>query len=394
MSDRYSRDSGRDSGRNPGRGYAGRGDDRDRDSGRGGRDSGRGGSASRFTYQARDPEEAKRRAEGGGDDFDVYLRREITFFKPADRDNAIRILPPTWEGAKHYGMDVHVHYGVGPDRQTYLCLHKMKGERCPICEERAEASRKGDEEYAKELAPKRRVLVYVIDRNNEREGPMAWAMPQGLDQDITKVSIDRRTGAVLYIDHPDEGFDVFFEKNGTGIKTKYEGVSIDRNPSRLGSDAWLDFAMDNPLPDQLVYYDYDRISEEFGGGGGEQRTGRDRDDRGRSRGGRDDPPPRDEPRQERGRVGPRESTRSEEPELTWDSIHAMVGKELDALVELKGLTNIDPNKAESDMQLADWICEDLNITQQATRTRVAVRGESAADPQDRLAQMREQRDRR
>lgn len=377
--------SGRGRDRDDSRSSRGRGDDREERGGRGGRDrdddrssrSSRGGRSG-FVYHKRSADDVKKRAEhGGGSDFDVYFNRDIKMYKPKDGDNTIRILPPTWEGAEHYGLDVFVHYGVGPDRQTYLCLHKMKGEPCPICEERQRAQRSGDEEYAKELEPKRRVVVYLIDRDAEKEGVQAYAMPQGTDQDIVKISVDKRTGEVFGIDNPDEGFDVMFERTGTGIKTRYEGIQLARRESSLGNDDWLQFAVDNPIPDQLVYYSYDRIAQEFGGSG-EHRESRDRDDRSDSKSKQRD----DEPRQ-RGR-----SRDADEPELTWDGVHAMTSRELDDLVEAKRL-DIKPNDANDDEELADWICEDLGIKKETPRrTRVQAEEPDKGDVKDRFRRMR------
>ena len=244
--DRSSRTRGRDSDDRPSRG---RGDDDDRGSSRRGRGDdddrgGRRGGGRSYSYETRSPDQARKRSEQGGNDFDKILVDTVKMWKPNDGPNTIRLLPPTWKKPEHYGYDIFVHYGVGPDRQSYLCLHKMKGEPCPICEERTEAQRHGDEKYAKELEPKKRVLVYLVDRDHEKDGVQAWAMPWTVDRDTVKISTDRRSGEVLPIDHPEEGYDVLFEKKGAKDRTEYLGNAIDRRDSPLGKQDWLDFAMD------------------------------------------------------------------------------------------------------------------------------------------------------
>lgn len=398
-------------GREEERGGRDRGDDRGGHGRDEGRSSGRGAS---YEYKARDDGDSKKRAASGGGDFDKMLVDSVKVWKPNDGDNRIRIVPPTWKDAKHYGLDVYVHYGIGPDRQSYLDLFKMKGEPDPITEEytilKRDADGKNDEDDAKELSAKRRVLIYLIDRDHEKEGVQAWFMPAGLDQDIVKVSIDKSSGEVLPLDHPEDGYDVSFEKNGTGIKTKYEGVSIARRSSPLGKSEWLDYAVENTLPDQLNYFDYDYIAKIFNGGGshkgGERSTGsreersgsgndRDRDGRDHQdsdRGGRERVSTGDNDRSSsrirdeapsRGR-----SRASEEP--TWDSIHSMTGSELDAMVEQEKL-DIDPGKAKDDEDLADWICEEMKIKKVEASSR-----RSAAKPdeglEDRLSRMRSNRD--
>jgi len=273
------------------------------------------------------------------------------------------------------------------------------------------------EDYAKEIAAKHRVLVYLIDRDNEKDGVQAWPMPSGLDRDIVKVSVDKASGEVLQIDHPEDGYDLTFEKNGTGIKTKYEGVAIARRSSPLGKASFLDFAMDNPLPDQLQFYDYDHIAKVFSGKGAHKEKSRD-DDRG-SRGGRDRderPSPRDrdrdddrgsrnEPQGRRREIDPddvpdrgrdagrggRDRSTTDTP--TWDSVHGMTGQELEDLIDQEGL-KINPNDAKSDDELADWICEDLKIEKTETRRRASTRDDPPDDdrPSDRLRRMRQSRD--
>lgn len=376
---------------------------RDRDDSRGGRSSGRGS----YEYQARDGDSARKRATQGGNDFDKVLKEHIKVWKPNDKDNRIRILPPTWPDAKHFGFDIYLHYGVGPDRGTYLCLEKMQGEADPIAEEYAivkrDARNEDDDKYAKELQAKPRVLVYLIDRDHEKEGVQAWMMPAGLDKDIMKVSIDKASGEVLQIDHPEDGYDVTFEKNGTGMTTKYEGAAIARRSSPLGKDEWLEFAIDNPLPDQLVYFDYDHIAKIFNGGGSHKggKESRDRDDadsrssssrddhRSSSRDadsgrGRDDSRGRDE-----GSSRSR-SRASEEP--TWDSVHEMTPEELEDLIDSEKL-DIDPKDAKDDEDLADWICEEMKLKKVERSSRRAVAEDKPKeDVADRLKRMRSGRD--
>lgn len=412
------RGSSRERGRDRDDDRADRGRSRDRDDDRGGRSSSDRGRSGGYTYQRRDSEAAKKRAESGGKDFDTFVDSSVNFFKAHDGINTVRFLPPTWDDAQHYGVDIHVHYGVGADRQTYLCLNKMKGEKCPICEERAEAVRQGDDAYAKDLAPTRRVLVYLIDRDNEKDGVLAWAMPQNLDRDVVKVSTDRRSGEVLPIDHPDDGYDVIFEKKGAKMRTEYLGVQVDRRDSPLGKDAWLEYAQDKPLPSILQYYSYEHIKGVFtgggvsrgdDGGGKRDREERDRDDdrsRDRDRGrDRDDGRDRD-----RGRDREREDARSSRDdrgsrgrsdEPTWDSVHAMRPRELEALIDEMRLP-INPKEAKDDADLADWICEELKLKKPAEpareertsreRVRTDDRGGERDEVDEKLERMRSRRD--
>jgi len=380
-----------------------RGRDRDADDDRssrrgGGRESSSRGSSSRgYSYAKRSVEQVNKRAAMGGKDFDSFIEDGVPVWKINDGANTIRILPPTWDKPDHYGLDVWVHYGVGPDEQSYLCAQKMKGEPCPVCDERDRARRdREDEDYIKELEPTRRVLVYLVDREHESNGVQVWASPWTIDRDITKVSVDRRTQEVLPIDDPEDGYDVEFDRTGKGRNTKYVGVAIARRESPLGKREWLDFAVDKPLPTILVYHDYDHIAKVLGGGGS-HRTRVDKDDSRDTRGrDRDEKPSRDD-RDDRGRGREREARSShgadsKDDALTWDSIHAMEGPELDALVDEEKL-DLNPDKFDSDADLADAICDAMNIKDEPPPRRGSSRREEKPEPdaRERLRGLRDSR---
>ncbi len=376
-----------------------RGSDRDEEE----RGSSRRGGGSSYEYVARSAEQTRSRASKGANDYDKIIKDGIKTWKPNDGDNRIRILPPTWKKPEHFGLDIYVHYGVGADRGQYLCRHKMLGEADPINEEREkfkasmDPDSKEDQKYLKDLEAKRRVGVYLIDRDHEKEGVQFWAMPWTIDRDIVKVSVDKDSGEVLPIDHPDDGYDITFEKSGAKDRTEYNGVAIARRSSPLGKDAWLEFAQENPIPEILQYFPYEDIAKAFGGVGAHKEKGRgsDRDeDRGRDsdRRGRDDdrdPPARggrdrDEDRPARG------ASRDDPPALTWESIHEMTLRELKDVIEDEDL-DINPKEAKDDEDLADWICDELKLEKKKASGRRAV-DNSDDEASDKLRAMRNRRE--
>ena len=226
----------------------------------------------KFKYQERSREALQKRSEQRATKFDSPYKDGIQLYKAVDGENAIRILPPTWDNAEHYGMDVYYHYGIGEDQQTYICPAKMNEGDCPICIEAKtiKPKTKEDEELLRQLKPGKRVLVWVVDRNNEEAGPMLYPMPWTMDKDISAASIDSRTGEILHVDSPDNGFDIFFSKQGTGITTKYNGIRIDRRESPLHSDAsvvgeWLEYISDNPINSIYQVYSFETIDRAFSG---------------------------------------------------------------------------------------------------------------------------------
>tara|TARA_R100001480_G_scaffold74640_4_gene85219 strand:+ start:5102 stop:6019 length:918 start_codon:yes stop_codon:yes gene_type:complete len=226
-----------------------------------------------FSYQENDAAAGRRMSSGGGG-FDNPLKGDQKSFKVQDGKNRVRILPRTWsddEGPRHWGYEVWVHYGIGADNSTYLCLKKMKGERCPICEERERLAAASLEDDAKQIRPVKRVIAYVIDRKNEHEGPMVWWMPATkVAAEIADRSDDAETGRLLKIDHPEEGYDVTFKRSGQGLTTQYTAVDIARTPSAISEDDdelddWLDQIVDAPLPSLLNYFDADYLEQVFAG---------------------------------------------------------------------------------------------------------------------------------
>lgn len=221
------------------------------------------GRSSGFSYKPRSEKNVKDRAEQTGGKFDSIFLPGFDSFRPKVGDNAIRILPPTWEGDhEHYGMDIWVHGFVGPENGSYLCLSKMKNKPCPICDAARETKDAGEAEEAKKLEAKRRVLVWILDRDGEDpDKPILYSMGWTTDRDIAALCHNKKTGKVLLIDHPDEGYDIQFKRKGTkATNTEYYGWQVDRDSSPIcdkskTQEEVLEFITENPLTDVLKYFD-------------------------------------------------------------------------------------------------------------------------------------------
>jgi hypothetical protein len=207
----------------------------------------------------------EKRATRQGGNFKGIIKDDCKTWRPAKGDNCVRILPPTWEDPDHYGIDVYVHYNVGPDKATVLCLNQMKHKPCPICQAKVRADREKDEDLAKQLAARSQTLVWMVDIKDKAKGPMVWAMAYTVERDIAKLSKDRQTGELYLLDHPDEGYNISFDRDGEGLHTKYSGWQLGRRPTSIEPE-WLDYVMEYPLPECLVWRDYDEVKELFEGG--------------------------------------------------------------------------------------------------------------------------------
>lgn len=310
----------------------------------------KGSSASRFQYKPRSAEEIRQRASRQIGSRDSFFDQKVEFFTPKPGDNVVRIFPPTWEGAGHYGIDLFVHYSIGADESAYLCRDKMKGEKCPLCEERVRASAAGEEELADELKPRMRVAVWVIDRSQEGRGPLVWNMPAGLDKDICNLAQDKQTKETYFIDNPEEGYDVSFTREGKDQRTKYTGIQIARRASPLSDDPdttekWMEFVAARALPGLLVYREYDEIKAAFAG----QAPNKPEGDAPAAKGGdgkeaktakRGEPKPEDKP--------------------SWGEVHGLGEAELSAMIDDLKLTVPDDGFTSLE-GLQDWMCEQLEV---------------------------------
>jgi hypothetical protein len=232
-----------------------------------------------FKYRGRSDKTIHERANRRGGTFDSYTDEKHPRYKVRDGLNQLRILPWSWgddpelvkKWGDSWGIELIVHNNVGPDKSTYLC-NRMRGKRCEICETRNELA-DDDEEAAKEIKPGLRILAWVIDRDEERVGPQLYAMPQSkVEKELQARSRDKKTGAGILIDDPDDGFDISFIKEGSKLTTTYRAVDIDRDPTPLHDNSktmakWLDYIDEFPLPSVLKFYDNDYLESILQGKG-------------------------------------------------------------------------------------------------------------------------------
>ena len=220
----------------------------------------------KFQYQQRDASSNRKRAEQWSNERQSYLSDHVKMWKPKEGANIIRILPPSWPKADHFGLDIYVHFSVGADGGAFLDLKKMKNEPDPIAEEVAMLRAAGEEDAAKTLDSKKRVLVYLIDRENERDGVMMWAMPWTVDRDIAVAAKNPRSKNPLFIDDPDKGYDLIINRTGTKRQTEYQ-VQIDRESSPLDlTDEMIDLLETRPLPNCLIFATYEQKESAFKSG--------------------------------------------------------------------------------------------------------------------------------
>jgi hypothetical protein len=224
----------------------------------------KGTSSPKFKYRERDADSVKKRAEQDSGAFDSIFKSGIDTWRAKVGDNLIRFVPPTWEDPDHYGFDVWVHSYVGADNGSYLCPKKMLNKRCPLCEAQKEAADAGETEEAKQLKATKKVAAWIIDRDDDNPTPQIYLMSWTMDRDIAALCHNKRTGKVLMIDNPDNGYDLTLKRAGAGLKTRYFGQAIDRDPSPMmddqkASNKVMEYVDDNPIPSTLAYKDIEYL---------------------------------------------------------------------------------------------------------------------------------------
>jgi hypothetical protein len=280
----------------------------------------------KFVYKPRTAADIQQREKmSSNQEFDSVVASDIPVYKVKDGINKLRFLPPTWPDAKHFGFDIFVHYALGTEgKSSYTCAAKTKQEPCAICEQNAILAKEGGEVSN----PVRRVATYVIDRDSESEDVQLYIMPPSLDKEICTLTLSTETGEVLLIDDPEEGYDVSFAREGSGLKTKYTGIRIARRSTPLGAngDDWLEFIVSRPVPSVINVYDSNHVKEALYSLNGFSKSP------------------------------------SKKGGLSWDKVHAMSLEQLTELIEDNNLT-VDADQADNKADLADWICDELGIKQ-------------------------------
>lgn len=222
-----------------------------------------------FKYKPRAIESWDKHANQSGSNFIGFIKDEFQTYSIRDGENHGRICPPTWDNPEHYGIEVHVHYKVGPQNATILCLAKMGKGKCPECELRAALEDAGRPD-ADDHKPNRRIAVWWVDRKEQdvKKQLQVWAMPWTADKDISKIAKDPLDGSLYHLDDPENGYDIFFDVTGNGKNApkQYGAFQLARRSTSI-SDEHLQYVVDHPLPTTLMWRTYDEVKKLIEGDG-------------------------------------------------------------------------------------------------------------------------------
>lgn len=185
-------------------------------------------------------------------------------WKVTDKSHKIRLLPsyPN-DNINFYGMIVYIHTNVGVNNNQYLCLKKMKNQKCPICEQQV-VLWDTEPEMAKDLYPQTRYLVWVIDLSIEKEkqNSLIWSCPKTAMDDILGISYKKSTDEILNLSNVDDGIAIYFdrEKKGQTSFSQYKNFQLDDKVTVV-KDEWLEAICS--FEEVLHYATYDEIQSDF-----------------------------------------------------------------------------------------------------------------------------------
>lgn len=218
--------------------------------------------------------------DGSGKFKSIFIKEAIgnvPFWKASEEEHFINIIPffagknnpNVKEGKLTHTLDIQVHRKVGVNEDSYICLARTFGKKCPICEEQAELRKQDDydEKYVKTLNPTRRVIynVEVLDSDKEqRKGIQLFEVSHWLfEKELVELAKKPKGGGFILFSDPDEGKTVFFRKKGNGpTNTEYKAFRFEDRTEPV-SDEILDAAL---VLDEIIHIPtYDEVKNAFYG---------------------------------------------------------------------------------------------------------------------------------
>lgn len=151
------------------------------------------------------------------------------FFTPQEGRNVIRVLP-TWAEGKRFYVKIYGHW-INAKKTSYLCLNKMKGEKCYLCEVMEVLRDAGERKKAGQLTPSVRYHMQVIDRKNPEAGVQIFNAGSTIFQSIGLLLDDEDWKDLLDLE---KGTDLVLERTGQGLDTDYPSTRPRKNPSPAG----------------------------------------------------------------------------------------------------------------------------------------------------------------
>ena len=192
-------------------------------------------------------EEREKAAKGRTQKGAQYINTDLAQFTPIDGSNCVRIVPPLADDAMAtlWGIDVWTYYLAG---KGFLSPTTFDPRAQNIVLEAYKRVKADDPEEAKrlQLGGTRKTILFILDFGDGGKEPelKVWSAPPGLVDEFIRVAKNRRTGKLVALEDPEEGYCIFFDRIGVGKKTEYKGVTLDKEP----------YPLDESLLDKIPYF--------------------------------------------------------------------------------------------------------------------------------------------
>ena len=168
-------------------------------------------------------EEREKAAKGRTQKGAQYINTDLAQFTPIDGSNCIRIVPPLADDAMAtlWGIDVWTYYLAG---KGFLSPTTFDPRAQNIVLEAYKRVKADDPEEAKrlQLGGTRKTILFILDFGDGGKEPelKVWSAPPGLVDEFIRVAKNRRTGKLVALEDPEEGYCIFFDRIGVGKKTE------------------------------------------------------------------------------------------------------------------------------------------------------------------------------
>lgn len=192
------------------------------------------------------------------------------YWTPKEGKNQVRILPP-YSKAGVWMFELSLHYGFTDDedrKRAYPCLRQWKGEKCPACDAISELKKvDGGSKAADRMRPRSKYYVNLIDRRIGEDKVFIYGFSGKAMNAIMSYDDDEEDYGD--ITNPKKGFDIVVEKEGSGLKTRYD-IRIKPKPTPAGDFADL-FDLEAEIPNEisaremadLIQVQYSELLEDF-----------------------------------------------------------------------------------------------------------------------------------
>lgn len=183
------------------------------------------------------------------------------FLSMAQGVNTIRILPEVGD-MEFFFQPVGRHYFPGSERKKYVYCPRFTSEGklpCPVCELVDDLYKQGDKEMGKELRLSRQWWMNVINRKDQKAGPLIFTPGETIYQAITGYVSDSDYGDIF---DPEEGCDIKVERDGVGIDTEYQVRTGKPGPLAVTEDGEIDEALINQWLEKAKDLSYVEVSDD------------------------------------------------------------------------------------------------------------------------------------